>query len=432
MRVCVFGLWHLGSVTAACLAEAGLRVVGLDFDQKNIEELKNGRPPLFEPGLEALIRSGIDQNNLLFTTDPDFALRDAEVVWVTHDTPVDSEDNADVAFIEKNILKIFPHLPPEAAVLISSQVPVGFTGRMEKLFKRTYPGKPVSFAYSPENLKLGKAIEAFSLPGRIVVGTRCQEDRERYFPLLKRLCNTVIWMSTESAEMTKHAINAFLATSITYINEIALLCEKTGADAKEVELGMKSEERIGYKAYLSPGAAFAGGTLARDVAFLTGIGRGTGQATYLLEAVRASNDHHKNWPKCKILEIFGKPEGKYFAVLGLTYKQDTDTLRRSEAVELCKWLINQGAKVNSYDPAVKELPSELAKDLSLCTDVRQALNDADCVVVATDWPLFKSIPADLICGCMKQPVVVDMKGFLHRQFGNDRRIRYFAVGRRTR
>jgi len=431
MRVCVFGLWHLGSVTAACLAEAGLRVVGLDFDQKNIEELKNGRPPLFEPGLEALIRSGIDQNNLLFTTDPDFALRDAEVVWVTYDTPVDSEDNADVVFIEKNILKIFPHLPPEVAVLISSQVPMGFTRRMEKLFKRTYPGKPVSFAYSPENLKLGKAIESFSLPGRIVVGTRRQEDRERFFPLLKRLCDTVIWMSTESAEMTKHAINTFLATSITYINEIALLCEKTGADAKEVELGMKSEERIGYKAYLSPGAAFAGGTLARDVTFLTGIGRVTGQATYLLEAVRVSNDHHKNWPKRKILEIFGKPEGKYFAVLGLTYKQDTDTLRRSEAVELCKWLINQGAKVNSYDPAVKELPRELAKDMSLCTDVRQALNCTDCVVVATEWPVFKSITADLLRGCMKQPVVVDMKGFLHEQLENDRRIRYFAVGRRT-
>jgi len=381
MNICVFGFWHLGSVTSACLAEAGFTVAGLDFDQRIIGELKNGRPPLFEPGLEAMIRAGIRQNRLSFTTDPRIALRNADVVWVTYDTPVDGEDKADVTFVEKNIVKIFPYLPPEAAVLISSQVPVGFTGYIEKLFKRTCPGKSVVFAYSPENLRLGKAIEAFSRPGRIVAGTRHEKDREHLHPLLTRLCNTVIWVSTESAEMTKHAINAFLATSVTFANEIALLCEKTGADAHEVELGLKSEERIGYKAYLSPGAAFAGGTLARDVAFLTGISRETGQAAYLLEAVRTSNDHHKSWPKRKILELFGKPEGKYFAVLGLTYKQDTDTLRRSEAVELCKWLINQGAKVISHDPAVKELPEELAKKMILCPDASLALQDADCAVV---------------------------------------------------
>lgn len=432
MKICVFGLWHLGTVTAACLAKAGFRVVGLDFDQRNIGKLKNGSPPLFEPGLEAMIRAGIEQNRLMFTTDPHFALRDADVVWITYDTPVDSEDNANVAFVERNIYELFPYLPPETAVLISSQVPVGFTGRMEKNFARSYPDKSVTFAYSPENLRLGKAIEAFSSPGRIVVGTRREKDRERLLPLLTRLCNTVLWMSTESAEMTKHAINAFLATSVTFANEIALLCEKTGADAKEVELGLKSEERIGYKAYLSPGAAFAGGTLARDVAFLTGIGRATGQATFLLEAVQVSNDHHKNWPMRKILEIFVKLNGKKFAVLGLTYKPGTDTLRRSEAVELCKWLINQGAKVNSYDPAVTELPEELVNEMTLSTNVRLALNGADCVVVATEWPAFRDIPADLLCDCVNQPVVVDMKGFLHGQLGNDRRVSYFAAGRGTR
>jgi UDPglucose 6-dehydrogenase len=232
--------------------------------------------------------------------------------------------------------------------------------------------------------------------------------------------------------MTKHAINAFLATSISYANEIALLCEKTGIDAQEVELGLKSEERIGYKAYLSPGAAFAGGTLARDLSFLTGIGRAKGEASILLEAVRTSNEHHKNWPKRKILEVFAELKGTKFAILGLTYKPGTDTLRRSEAVELCKWLINQGVKVNACDPAVTELPEELAKEMTLCPDVRLALNDADCVVVTTEWPVFWNIPADLLHGCMKRPVVVDMKGFLREKLGNDQRFIYFAVGRGTR
>ncbi len=432
MKICVFGLWHLGSVTSACLAESGFMVAGLDFDQSIIEELANGRPPLFEPGLEAMLRAGISQNKLLFTTDPHIALRDADVVWVTYDTPVDGKDKADVSFVEKSILKIFPCLPQEAAVLISSQVPVGFTGSIEKLFAQTHSGKSACFAYSPENLRLGKAIEAFKLPGRIVVGTRREKDRFRFLPLLNRLCNTVIWMSTESAEMTKHAINAFLATSVTFANEIAILCEKTGADTNEVELGLKSEERIGYKAYLSPGAAFAGGTLARDVAFLTGVGRETGQATYLLEAVRTSNDHHKNWPRRKILELFGNPEGKKIAVLGLTYKPGTSTLRRSEAVELCKWLSNQGAKVNSYDPAVAQLPEELAKEMTLCQDASLALKEADCALVVTEWPVFRNLTAETLCCCMKHPVVVDMKGFLRGQLGNDRRVEYFAVGRRTR
>lgn len=431
MKICVFGLWHLGSVTAACLAAAGFRVVGLDFDQRIIRGLKKGSPPLFEPGLEAMIRAGIEQNRLRFTTEPRIALRDADVVWVTYDTPVNDEDKADEAFVEKNIIELFPYLPPEITVLISSQVPVGFTGRMEALFTRAYPEKPVNFAYSPENLKLGKAIESFSNPGRVVVGTRHEKSRKCLLPLLAHLCDTIFWMSMESAEMTKHAINAFLATSISFVNEIALLCEKTGADAKEVELGLKSEERIGYKAYLSPGSAFAGGTLARDVSYLSGLGRATGEASILLEAVRGSNDNHKNWPKRKILEVFKKLEGKTFTVLGLTYKPNTDTLRRSEAIELCKWLINQGAIVNSYDPAITELPEELAKDMTLCPDLIQALNGADCMVVTTEWPVFKIIQSDFLCNYMKQTVVVDMKGFLHRQFRNDRRIRYFAVGRGT-
>lgn len=429
MNICVFGLWHLGSVTAACLADLGFRVTGLDPDPVRIRDLNNGRPPLYEPGLENLLRAGNKSNNLRFTTDPLEALRNADVVWVTDDTPVDGQDRADVAFVEQRLTGLFPHLPPGAAVLISSQVPVGFTRRMENLFAGACPGKFASFAYLPENLRLGRAIDSFRRPGRIVAGTRRNGDRELLYPLLSRICDRIIWMTVESAEMTKHAINAFLAASIAFANELALLCEKTGADAGEVEQGLKSEERIGHRAYLSPGAAFAGGTLARDLAYLANTGRSAGRPAILMEAVQSSNESHKGWPGRKILEFLGSPAGQKIAVLGLTYKPDTDTLRRSEAVELCRWLVRQGALVNAHDPAIKELPGQTALDITLCPDPEQALTGASCAVVATAWPVFQTLRPDVLCRVMSRPVVVDMQGFLHSQLGHDHRVKYFSVGR---
>jgi len=430
MKICVCGLWHLGTVTAACLADAGFTVTGLDFDLENVKGLGNGRPPVFEPGLEALLKSGVRRGRLRFSADPGASLRDADVVWVTYDTPVDGRGRADTGFVRRNVTALFPYLPPQAMVLISSQVPVGFTGSLEKSFAEACPGRRATFAYSPENLKLGGAIESFKHPARIVVGTKRREDRERLFPLIKRLCKNIIWMSTESAEMTKHAINAFLAASVAFANEIAVLCETAGADAREVELGLKSDERIGFKAYLSPGAAFAGGTLARDLAYLTGLGRATGQAACLLEAVQASNERHRHWPRRKILEALRHLNGKKIAVLGLAYKPYTDTLRGSEAVELCRWLAGRGAKVAAYDPAVRKLPPDLERKIELCSGIKPALNGAHCAVVATEWPAFRELTPGYLRGCMKQPVVVDMKGFLHSQLGNEPKVGYFAVGRR--
>ncbi|MCC6190925.1 MAG: UDP-glucose/GDP-mannose dehydrogenase family protein, partial [Anaerolineales bacterium] len=293
MNVCVFGLWHLGSVTAACLAAAGHNVTGLDPDPAVVAGLADGCPPLFEPGLEALVRAGLAGGRLRFTSEAAEALAGAEVAWVTDDTPVDDDDRADVDFVVERVTGLFPHLAAGALVLISSQVPVGTTRRLEQAYAAAFPGGSASFAYSPENLRLGGAIKAFREPDRVVAGVRRPADRERVARLLAPFTGRVEWMSVESAEMTKHALNAFLATSVAFINEVAALSEQVGADAKEVERGLKSEARIGPRAYLSPGAAFAGGTLARDVAFLTAIGAERAVPTPLLAGVRASNDAHK-------------------------------------------------------------------------------------------------------------------------------------------
>jgi len=435
MMVCVFGLWHLGSVTAACLASGGHQVAGLDCDNTIVEALQAGEPPLFEPGLGDLVRQGLAKGNLAFTTDIVTALSGAAVVWVCYDTPVDEQDRADVEFVCAQIKKLFPHLEPGTVVLISSQVPVGTTRRLERDYADSYPASPVSFAYSPENLRLGKAIEVFTDPDRVVVGWRegnhesGVNSKERLIELLQPFTSHIEWMSVESAEMTKHALNAFLATSVTFINEVASLCERSGADAKEVERGLKTERRIGPDAYLSPGAAFAGGTLARDVAFLEGVGTDHGQPTHLLTAVRASNLNHRTWVHRKLQSLLSDLRDQKVAVWGLTYKPGTSTLRRSDSIELCEWLTSQGAIVQAHDPAIQVLPDELAQRFILFRTPIAALAGASALVMATGWPEYKTLDADMIVSAMRVPIVIDPNRVLEKMLGSDSRIRYATVGK---
>ena len=429
MKVCVLGLWHLGSVTAACLASGGHEVIGLDFDLETVRKLQAGQPPLFEPGLEELIKQGMAAGRLRFSAEPVAGLRDAEMVWVAYDTPVDERDRADVDFVVDRVVKLFPHLVPGTLVLISSQVPVGTTQRIEQAFRGEYPDKQVTFGYSPENLRLGKAISVFTQPDRVVVGIRSLLDRHRVEELLSPFTKNIEWMSVESAEMTKHALNAFLATSVAFINEVATLCERVGADAKEVERGLKSDGRIGQRAYLSPGAPFAGGTLARDILFLEQTGKVYNQPTYLLSSVWVSNDAHKNWARRTMEVILGDLYGQRVAVWGLTYKPGTDTLRRSASVELCEWMVEQGVQPQVHDPVIKVLPEALAQKLTLHIDPLAALRGAVALFVATEWPVYQSIGADSIVTAMPAPLVIDPNRFLFKTLGHDRRIRYVTVGK---
>src|SRR5271170_7023334 len=259
MKIVVHGLWHLGSVTAACSAKH-FQVVGLDFDAANVAKLNFGKAPLLEPGLDELIAAGIASKKLSFTTDAKIACANADILWLCYDTPVNDNDESDVKSVLTNFLKALPHLPNGALVLISAQLPVGTCKKLEKEFPQFH------FACSPENLRLGKAVESFEKAERVIIGIRDDAKKTRLEQLFAPFTPQIIFMRTESAEMVKHALNSFLALSITFINEIARLCEHTGADAKEVSIGLKSDPRIGPHAYLSPGGPFAGGTLARDVA----------------------------------------------------------------------------------------------------------------------------------------------------------------------
>jgi UDPglucose 6-dehydrogenase len=346
-------------------------------------------------------------------------------VWVTFDTPVNDRDEADVPWLRERLERVVEAIPRGALVLISSQAPAGFTRALE----RDWHGRGLRFAYSPENLRLGKAIEVFTKPERVIVGLRAAADRGTVEELLGSFCSRIEWMSVESAEMTKHALNAFLATSVTFVNELARLCELVGADAKEVERGLKSEARIGPRAYLAPGAAFAGGTLARDVRYLIGFGERFHTATPLFQGILASNEVHKSWVQDKLRHLLGGVAAPVVAVLGLTYKPGTSTLRRSTAVEQCLRLHREGVRVQAHDPAVRDLPEDLRQAVTLCGSAEEALAGADAALVATEWPEYRALKAEQFVAAMRRPRVVDPNHFLAEALAGDARVTYVATGK---
>jgi UDPglucose 6-dehydrogenase len=425
VRICVYGLWHLGCVTAACLAETHSAVIGLDSDVRTVDALKRGEPPVAEPGLADLIQSGLERGSLTFTSDARAALVDADVLWVTFDTPVDDQDNADVAWVREQLDDIRPWLAPGTLVLVSSQVPVGFSRALERDWQAM--DASLRFASSPENLRLGQALGAFRQPERIVVGLGRLTDPSKIREVFGTLAERIIWMSLESAEMTKHALNAFLATSVVYANELARICERVGADAAEVERGLRTEPRVGPRAYVSAGGPIAGGTLARDVQFLTTLASEHGLASPLFSGVQESNRVHLRWIRDRITELVADVQDPRVAILGLTYKAGTDTLRRSAAVELAVWLTQRGVDVRAYDPAVHALPDELG-GIHLSRTVEDAIEGTDVAVLATPWPEFKDLGADRLVSGMRRPQFIDQVGSLPH-LATDQRVRYVRVGR---
>jgi UDPglucose 6-dehydrogenase len=418
MRVTILGLWHLGCVTAACCAER-FAVRGLDFDPALIGALNQGKPPISEPGLEDLIQLGLHKGALSFSSEVEKVCAETELLWVCFDTPVDEHDRADVDFVLSKLRRCLAALPSGSLVLISSQIPVGTCKKLSAEFPQ------FAFACSPENLQLGRALAAFRQPERIIIGLRDELARSKLEWLLGHFSRNLLWVSPESAEMIKHALNSFLAVSVSFINEVARLCELTGADARQVEAGLKSDVRIGPRAYLSPGPAFAGGTLARDVTFLSELGKQAGEKLVLIPAIKQSNDQHKEWALLKLERLLAGVKGKNVAVLGLTYKPFTDTLRRSSAVELCRQLVERSCNVRAFDPAITEL--DLA-GVVLCPSAAEALHGADGAVIATPWPDFRTLDWAAAVGEMRRALLLDAHGFVKDQVPGLAKIEYHTVG----
>lgn len=422
--VAVVGLWHLGCVTAAGLAERGVRVQGFDPDRHRIARLEAGRAPLFEPCLDDLLIKGLRRKRLAFSADSRKSMHGCRWIWLTADTPVGPDGNARVEELEPFIQAIETHGRHAKGLIISSQAPVGFAAGLERRLRRRFPG--LRICCSPENLRLGKALDVFLNPDRIVIGIRRPQDRAIFQPLFQRLTARLEWMRTESAEMAKHAINGFLATSVTFTNELARVCEQVGASAFEVERALRSESRIGPRAYVRPGGAIAGGTLERDVHFLEDLCRRASLRAPLFSAVLRSNRLHAEWVYAQLRPRM-RGGRKRLALLGLTYKEGTDTLRRSASLTLARSLTKHGVAIQAFDPQLSELPNSARRWMHWSPSAKAALSGASIAVIMSEHRAWRELAYSDFAG-MKNGTVIDPNGVLRDRAMAWKGLRYVTIG----
>jgi len=425
-KITVFGMWHLGCITAAGLAELGYKVIGTDFDKKVVEELSHGRPPIFEPGLEELLKKHIEKKNLTFDFDKKTSLKDADFIFVTFDTKVDKHDKVDLSDIRQAANEVAHHIKTGSIVVVSSQVPVGTcSGLKETISKKTK--SKFDICYLPENLRLGEAINSFLKPDRIVIGANNADTLEKVKKLFEPLECEKITMSIESAEMTKHALNAYMAACISFINEISDICELSGASALDVVKALKTDKRVSPYAPINPGLGFSGGTLARDVQVLRSYGDVKDHDTKLLDAIMEVNNRRKHLVFNKLKNLFEDITSIQVGILGLTYKPGTDTLRRSLSLEIARELISRGVTVRAYDPKIRTQISELPK-LKVCKEIEEVAKGSDVLVMITEWPEFKNLPLGKIKTLMKRPIFIDTKNFLDPEKFKKLNFKYIGVG----
>lgn len=377
MKIGIAGIWHLGLVYSVCLSDLGHNVIGFDPDQVRIENLKKNITPIFEPGLNKILSKNLESRKLQFSANSD-DLCDVDLFILAFDTPVDDNDNPNNNYVLEKFKNLVVKLNDNAVVMIISQLPVGTAKFMSQYLQSI--GKFNPLIVQPENLRLGKAVDAFMDPGRIIIGTNDGKSNSLIESAFEGIRAELIWMHTSSAEMTKHSINAFLATSITFMAEIAEICEVTGADAQEVERGLKSESRIGPKAYLSPGLGFAGGTLARDVKTLVGLQSKIRNEASVIGSLLISNRHNNSWLQ-RQLEILTKdfiqPRVCFW---GITYTENTSTLRRSEIYTLMCELEEKNFQISFVEN--QQIDDQIRTNFAHKKSLEDSLDNIDILVVS--------------------------------------------------
>lgn len=418
-------MWHLGCVYAACLAKLGYNVVGADEDSKIVKDLKRGEPPIYEPGLDNLIATGLANGNLTFTDEIEEGVKGTSYVVIAYDTPIDEDDNVDLSIVfhaAQKLRKSRPH----ATVVVSSQVPVGTCQQLASILDTDNVG--LDLAYVPENLRLGQAIDRFLTPEMLVIGADTPSSMSSTRALFKPIQTRIIEMDLRSAEMAKHALNAFLSTSISFANEIGNICDLVGADAFRVVDALRCDSRIGSKAMLRPGLGFSGGTLARDLKILQRIGDKHGYKTELVNAVLNVNERQNALIGERLKRIVGNLQGKSIGVLGLTYKAGTSTLRRSAALDIIDDLGREGASVKVFDPHVDKA-DVLSERVLVCEDAYSVCKDSDVLLILNDWPEFANLDFTKIRLLMRKPILFDAQNLLDPKKVTESGIRYIATGR---
>ena len=426
-RLAVVGLWHLGCVAAAALAKLGHTVRATDFDAEAVRKLQQGIPPVYEPGLAELIAQQVQAGGLSFVTPCAEAFAGAAHVFITFDTPVDDNDESDLTPILSAVDAIAEHAPSGTAVVVMSQVPVGTCQQLAERLRARAPQRSFRLVYHPENLRLGEALRTFLEPDFLLVGAEQEAEADRLLALYASISAPRLKMSTHSAELAKHALNAFLATSISFVNELANLAEACGADVRDVVRALRQDRRIGPHAFLNPGPGFSGGTLGRDIQTLRQLGATTGRRTLQLDATLAVNRERLPYLVETLRQACGRLRGIRVGLLGLTYKPGTNTLRRSHALALAHRLLQAGTEVRAYDPQIRE-PRPETVGLTLCADAYQAAESADALLVVTPWPEFKSLDWGRLRRTMRQPALIDAHNCLDDRAARHAGLHYFGTG----
>jgi UDPglucose 6-dehydrogenase len=409
-KIGILGLTHLGCVLCASWSKLGFKTVGVDLDEKIVNNLNENIPPIFEPGLEEAIRQGISLDTLRFSSDISL-LSSCDFIFFGYDTEVDEQDAPDTSYIEARMHQIGPILKENAIVIVSSQLPAGYSRLFRTILQKYRP--TLELAYSPENLQLGQAIHCYLHPERIILGMESNEALDKTLSLFSIITQNVAVMSLESAEIVKHGINSFLAMSIVFSNQLADVCEKfPDTSIADVIKGIKSDVRIGAKAYLSPGIGFSGGTLGRDVAVLGQILKD--DETNFFDFIHLKNRNRKEHIIQKLKKTLHSLKDRTIGVLGITYKPGTSTLRRSLPLEIVQILVEEGAKVKVFDPKADYSPLQKPTSFIQAVSIENAAEDADLLLLLTEWPEFKEFEWSKIKPKMKSPILFDGKNALDR------------------
>ena len=434
MKIAVIGTGYVGLVTSTCLAESGNEVVGIDKDAQKIATLKAGKIPIFEPGLLELVQRNHREQRLTFTTDLPASVKDAQLIFIAVGTPQSESGAADLSALWAVGDAMAPHLREDAVVIVKSTVPVGSnTQLMERMSKKA--GRPIECASNPEFLKEGAAIDDFMKPDRVVVGVRKpevgQKLQELYSPFL-RTERPFLMMSPESAEMTKYVANAMLATKISFINEMANLCDKLSADINDVRRGIGHDQRIGFQ-FLFPGPGYGGSCFPKDVNALIYLAKSLNVPVALLESVDHVNHKQKQVLPQKVRAHYGNHlKGKCLGVWGLAFKPRTDDIREAPALTLIDEMLKEGVQLRVHDPeAIPNVKAIYGDKLTYCDRPYSTLEGADGLVIVTEWQEFRHPDFELMRKLLRDPVVFDGRNVYEPKTMKAGGFTYYAIGRVT-
>jgi UDPglucose 6-dehydrogenase len=406
----VVGLWHLGCCITAAWLRLGRTVRGVDFDPAVVAGLQRGEPPLFEPGLAETLAEGLAAGRASFGSDPR-AAKGCGVVFIAYDTPVGADDASDLTPIRSALDACAPHLDPGAIVVVSAQLPVGTARALRARLQALAPG--AELVYSPENLRLGEAIRCYLEPGHVVIGSEERAAGDAVEALFAPMRARIYRMNLPSAEMTKHCINSFLATSVTVANQWADICGAVGADFADVAAVLRADPRIGERAYITPGIGFSGGTLGRDLQVLEEVStRALGGGAPLFGEVWRYNQRRVEVVARRATQILGGLASRRIGLLGMTYKPGTSTLRRSLPLAVAQDLLGHGAAVRAHDPRADWREVALPERLVISETPYAAAESADLLVLLTEWPEYRDLDFARLAGLMARPLLLDTKGFL--------------------